>query len=370
MSLTVASSLQASYPSGQVALAAPPASLASSMQQTLMEDYAQARQHYKHAHAQYSARVKASGPSRFEQYCDNAPQDTHFYTSAIDPGTCCPASRCSHDPASAGLHELNYQIRLRARERVRAAAAAKPTKRHFAGEDVFALLVRQEAAELADILELEATAFRQLAHEYYNYTFGPSNRLVAAEAQARRTLEDDCHAATAALLVKLRDATWQAEQRLMLRVYGMCPELLPHQSQLRAAAEAAASEQRRQIDAMGLAANDAVPLWHRACVICAETASEEDISFRRLLFACLVQAHTIEGGYLAHDAATGCLRLTGKAVPSYLRDAVEYGLQFEQFALVLREETERMAVMDAAEVAWTALFLPPEQATEPASLSL
>jgi hypothetical protein len=354
MSLTVASPTQASHQSAE-AESASPATLAFLFQRSLMQEYAYARQQYRQAHAQYSARVRFIGPSRFDQYCASAFHDMFFYTSAIDPSMCCAASKCTHGPQKAGLHELNYQLRLRARERLRAAvavAATAPPSRSCIGDDVFELLVRQEAAELADVLELEAEAFRRLAHAYYDHMYGPANRIIAEEARARRQLSDAHSEATVALLKEIREETLRAEQRLMLRAYAMCPALLPHHLLQQRAAEDAAEAEQQKLNAAGeLDSKDAVPLWQRTCAIRGETESEEDISFRRLVFACLVQAHAIEEGYLARDSATGCLRRTGKTVPAYMRDAVEYGLQFEQFALVLSEETERMALADAAEAA-------------------
>lgn len=354
MSLTVTSSSHPPLSKNGVAATVTPASLTTPLQDLLTQDYAHARQQYNQAHAQYSARVTATKPSRFEQYCNGAFQDLLFYTSAVDPATCCAPSRCSHGPHKAGLHELNDELWRRARERMGAAA---PLRRSTTGADVFALLVAQEAAEQADIVELEAEAFRKLAHTYYDCVYGPANRLAEEEARSRRQLEDARNVATVALLKEIREERWQAEQRLLLRAYGMCSELLPHQAQVRAAALTEEAEQRELNATNALDCSEAVPLWHRACVIRGETESEEDITFRRLVSACLVEAHSIEEGYLARDPTTKCLRWTGKAVPTYMRDAVDYALQFEQFALVLSEETERMAVVDAAAAAWSANFM-------------
>lgn len=345
MSLVVAPSLDVTAADGAVAVLQPPTSLAFSIQQSLVREYDFARSQYRQSHAQYSARVQATGPSRFDQYCANAPHDLHFYTSATDPAACCELAMCTHGPHKAGLHELNHHLRRRARDRLRGA----PAKRTFTPADVFALLVQQEAAELSDLLELEAAGFRKVAQAYYDTVYGPSNRLFQAEAQSRRQIEDERSESAKALVSQIREETWAAEQRLMLRVYGMCPELLPHQAQLRAAAEAEAA---RAVPLV-LDSVDAVPLWRRACVIRGETESEEDIEFRRMIFACVVEAHAIEAGYLRHDAAAGTLCRTELPVPVYMRDAIEYALHFEQFALVLREETARMALMDAAAAVWS-----------------
>ncbi|KPA85079.1 hypothetical protein ABB37_01489 [Leptomonas pyrrhocoris] len=352
MSLTVASPSEDDYPDGEV-VAAQPATLAALIQQSLVQEYTQARQEYKQAHARYSARVKPTVPSRFERYCTGAFQDVHFYTSAPDPVTCC-APGCTHHTHKAGLREVNDHLRLRAEERL---SAALP-RRTCTGDDVFALLVTQEAAELSDLFELEAAVFRELAYAYYDYMYGPADRVAEAESHSRRQLEDDFHEASQTLLKQLQEETWQAEQRLFLRVYGMCPELLPHQSQLRAAALTDEVQQHNLRLKNTLDCADAVPLWHRACVIRGETESEEDISFRRLAFACLVQAHAMEEEYVERDAATGCLRRTNKPVPAYMRDAVDYSLRFEHLALVWNEETDRMAITDAAEAALSAQLTP------------
>ncbi|KPI86556.1 hypothetical protein ABL78_4379 [Leptomonas seymouri] len=353
MSIAVTPPTQATCSNGEV-VSPTPAARAMSLQQSLVQDYAHARKQYRQAHAQYSARVKPARPSRFDQYCTGAFQDLFFYTSASNPETCCAPSRCTHHPRKAGLHELNYHLQFRARARLYRA----PSRRTCTGNDVFALLVTQEAAELADLLELEAVEFKELAYSYYGCVFGPADGIMEEESRVRRQLEDEFNESIMELLKDIRERIWQAEQCLYLRVYGMCPELLPRQPQLAAAALAAEAELYKLDIKCELDCKDAVSLWHRTCVIRGETESEEEISFRRIRLACFVEAHAIEEGYLIRDAATGHLQRTKKLVPAYMQDSVDYSLQFERLALVWSEETDRMALLDATEAAWAAQLNP------------
>lgn len=324
-------------------------SLAALIQQTYTQQYAEARNQYKASHARFTARVKRPPPSRLEHYCTNVFQDLSFYTSAANAEVACAPSACTHGPRRIGIHSVNHELRLRAQERLR-AAPAKPKRD---SDDVIELIVAQEAAEYADVLELEAKSFMGVARAYYQAIFGVTDELVWLEAQARRSFEDEYNRATMVFLAQLREETWGAEQRLLLRARGMFPDVLPHVAQLRLIA--AKFDALQQAKSSVLDIREAVPLWQRVCAIRGETESEEDIIFRRIFLACAVGAHGISEGYLRYDTVTGRLRHTYKEVPPFMRDVIEYPLQFETFAAILEEEAQRMRIAEEAEGACASL---------------
>ncbi|CAJ1990455.1 paraflagellar component 17 / PFC17 [Leishmania donovani] len=324
-------------------------SLVALMQQAYTQQYTEARNQYKASHARFTARLKRPPLSQLERYCTNVFRDLSFYTSAINAEETCAPSVCTHGPRRIGIHSVNHELRLRAQKRLR-AAPAKPKRD---ADDVLTLLVAQEAAEYADLLELEAKFFMGVARAYYQTIFGPTDDLVWLEAQARRSFEDEYNRATMAFLAQLREEIWGAEQRLLLRALGMFPDALPHVGQLRLIAAERDALQQAKLSV--LESREAAPLWQRVCAIRGETESEEDIIFRRILLACVVEAHGISEGYLRYDTVTGRLRHTYKEVPPFMRDVIDYSMQFEPFAAVLEEETQRMRIAEEAEGACASL---------------
>ncbi|KAG5475218.1 hypothetical protein CUR178_04671 [Leishmania enriettii] len=319
------------------------------VEQMYTQQYTEARQQYKASHSRFTARVKRPPPSGLEEYCTTAFHDLSFYTSAATAGESCAPSACTHGPRRIGIHSLNHELCLLAQERLRAARVVPKC----GAEDVVKLLVTQEAAEYADLLELEAASFMGVARTYYERIFGPTNNLVWLETQTRRSLEDEYSRATITFLAHLREELWLAQQRLFLRALGMCPDALPHVAQLRLMAAESYALQQAKLSV--LESRKAVPLWNHVCAIRGETESEEDITFRRLLLACVVEVHGISGGYLRRDTATGRLRLTYKRIPAFMQDAIAYTVQFEVFAVVLEEETQRMRIAEEVEEAFASL---------------
>ncbi|KAK7195049.1 hypothetical protein NESM_000427700 [Novymonas esmeraldas] len=365
MSVAVKSVTADQAPLGEGADATSSNSLAALIQRVYTQEYAEARHQYHASHARFSARVKRAPPSWLDRYCAAAFRDLSFYTCAPRREDACETSACTHGPRRIGAHALNRELRLSALDRLHAT----PEKAGRGPGDVAALLVSQEAAEHACLVALEAASFLRVARAYYDQMIGPFDELVWLESQARRDVEDEYHHATMALLAELREEMWVAEQRLFLRALGMCPEALPHASQRRlmeAEARALALAQSLALDS-----RDAVPLWHRVCAIRGETESEEDINFKRLELACIVQMHGLRDGYLRYDTITGRLRHTYREVPACMQDVVGYALQFETFTAVLAEESGRMRLAEEAEQAYAALMAelhpPADEAPPPAA---
>ncbi|KAG5500629.1 hypothetical protein JKF63_03725 [Porcisia hertigi] len=349
MSLTHNSALTMQVPPLQSEKASSADSLADIIQQVYTQQYIEARHQYKASHARFSGRVKRPPPSFLERYCRDALHDLSFYTSASNAEEACPPLECTHGPRRIGLHSVNYELRRLAQQRMLDAhASMKPT-----ADNIAALLVAQEAAEYADLLTLEAASFMDVARVYYNNVLGVSCNVEWLEKKARQDFEDEHNHATMVLLAQLREELWLAQQRLFLRALGLCPEALPHVAQLRLMATEA--DALRMSEVPSLDSREALPLWHRVCAIRSETESEEDISFRRMVLACVVQAHTLQGGYLRYDTVSGHLRRTYRETPSYMKDAIEYALQFETFAVIVEEEAQRMRIIEEVEEAYDVL---------------
>ncbi|KAG5474541.1 hypothetical protein LSCM1_03328 [Leishmania martiniquensis] len=344
MSLALNSTLLDQAPQREVESVSTAGSLASLVEQVYTQQYTEARQLYKASHCRFTARVSRLPPSGLEEFCSGAFRDLSFYTSAASAG-----EMSLDGPRRMGTQSLNQELCLLGQRRLRATrVASKPS-----AADVVALLVTQEAAEYADLLELEAASFMQVARSYYEQIFGPTDNLIWLEAQARRSFEDEYSRATMSFLAELREELWVAQQRLLLRALGMCPDALPHVAQLRLMAAESYAAQQAKLSV--LESRDAVPLWKHVCAIRGETESEEDITFRRLLLACVVEAHCISGGFLRRDTATGLLRRTYKKIPTFMQDAIVYATQFEAFIVVLEEETQRMRIAEEVEEAFALL---------------
>ncbi|CAJ1030386.1 hypothetical protein Q4I30_005512 [Leishmania utingensis] len=343
MSLAVNSTAPIPEPPYEVKGASTVDDLAVLIQHEYTQQYTEARHQYKASHARFTARAKRPPLSWLDQYCRDAFHDLSFYTSAPNAEEACAPSACTHGVRRIGLHLLNYELRLLAQERLRTT----PVKPKRGADDVVTLLVAQEAAEYAHLLELEAASFMGVARAYYKEIFGPTNEVLWLEAQARRSFEDEYSHTTMAFLAQLREELWGAQQRLFLRAMGMYPAALPHVAQLRLmAAESYALEQAKLAV---LDSREAVPLWHRVGAIRGETESEEAITFRRISLAYVVGTHSISDGYLRRNTATGRLQRTYKEVPAFMQDAIDYTMQFEAFAVVLEEEAHRMQIAEEAE---------------------
>lgn len=329
---------------------------AAILQAAYVEQYQAAKEQYKHSHARFSTRGAAPVSCRMGQFCLEAFQDLSWYTSAHDLSNCCEPSSCIHT-RRRGLHILNYELRQRALPRYHEALrqlARHPERRKPGTTAVVQLLVESEKREMKDLMELQFDAFKELAKQYYTWLYGAADRTVMEEKMHRKILEDEESLAATELLDELREEIFWCEQRLIVRGMNIRPGALPHLSLLRAMrAEELAQQQKGggTLEVMYI-----TPLQHRVAIIRSETESEEDIVFKRIVLACESQAHAISSGYLSRDTRTGNLMRTAVRLPYSMIDIIEYAFNFELFAVIVDEETDRMRIEDAADGALVELF--------------
>ncbi|KEG14778.1 hypothetical protein DQ04_00311140 [Trypanosoma grayi] len=263
-------------------------------------------------------------------------EDNEFSTYCSSTMESMSGTKRGDEDDDPGYAEIERELYMRAMKRCEKDAQGGPLWKREVHEPIEVFLHREELAR-RDIEEVEHEFCRKLTDPFNNHPFMRRLKLVRDERRGRKAIEDVWMSESLPFLEQCSMKQVEFTEAFWRRAFGRLKRA-PGTAQTRAS----------QLQSVELDMRLYQPLRHHSDTIRRETESEEEIAFRYLQLGEAAQRDLVARGIMHRNKDTGLLDSVLHPISAVYYEQVDFAFSAEYRYLVSCEETQRMAIIDAA----------------------